>query len=71
MQPAVTTTITAAGTGVYLGYAATGIAVVANNANISLIAAGTGLSTTQNVGSGAPMSIVPPYVAVNFIIRYQ
>jgi microcystin-dependent protein len=38
---------------------------------ISLNASGTGLSTTQNVGSGAAMNIVPSYVALNFIIRYQ
>ena len=31
---------------------------------------GTGLSTTQNAGGGAAMSIVPSYVALNYIIRY-
>lgn len=39
------------------------------NVSVSLNASGTGLSTTQNVGSGAAMSIVPQYVALNFIIR--
>jgi microcystin-dependent protein len=37
---------------------------------ISLNASGTGLSTTQAVGSGAAISIVPSYVAINFIIKY-
>ena len=32
---------------------------------------GTSLSTTQALGSGSAMSIVPSYVAVNFIIRFQ
>jgi microcystin-dependent protein len=38
---------------------------------ISLNASATGLSTTQNVGSGAALSVVPSYIAINFIIRYQ
>ena len=37
---------------------------------VSLNASGTGLSTTQNVGSGAALSVVPPFIAINFIIRY-
>ena len=38
---------------------------------VSLNASGTGLSTTQNAGSGAAFNVVPPFFAVNFIIRYQ
>jgi hypothetical protein len=56
-------------TGISIQGAYTGIQ--AANANISLNASGTGLSTTQAVGSGAAMSIVPSYVALKFIIRYQ
>jgi microcystin-dependent protein len=37
---------------------------------ITVNASGTGLSTTQSVGGGAAMSIVPKYVALNYIIRY-
>ena len=38
---------------------------------VSLNASGTGLSTTQNAGSGAAFNVMPPFFAVNFIIRYQ
>ena len=39
---------------------------------ISLGASGTGLSTTQNTGSGAAVAVpLPPFLAINFIIRYQ
>ena len=31
---------------------------------------GTGLSTTQNTGGGAAINVIPPFVALNFIIRY-
>ena len=41
------------------------------NANVSLAASGTGLSTTQNTGSGAGFDVIPPFVCLNFIIRYQ
>ena len=37
---------------------------------VSLNASGTNLSTTQAVGSGAAMSIVPSYLTLNFIIKY-
>jgi tail collar domain len=59
-QPAVSVSIAAAGTGLQPA-----------NANISLNAAGTNLSTTQNTGSGAPFNVVPPFAAVNMVIRYQ
>ena len=38
---------------------------------VTVAASGTGLSTTQNAGSGAPFNVVPPFFAVNIIIRYQ
>ena len=38
---------------------------------VGVYASGTGLSTTQNVGGGVALSIVPKYVALNFIIRFQ
>jgi microcystin-dependent protein len=38
---------------------------------VSLNASGTGLSTTQNTGSGSAVPTTPPYVSVSFIIRYQ
>ena len=38
---------------------------------VGVNASGTGLSTTQNVGSGVALNIVPQYVALNFIIRFQ
>lgn len=38
---------------------------------VSVNASGTGLSITQAVGSGSAMSIVPSYVALSFIIKYQ
>jgi hypothetical protein len=53
--------INGAATGVYLGYAATGIGIYASPTNISI----------QNAGGGAPITIVPTYVAVPYIIRYQ
>ena len=54
---------------VYVG--AAHVSLDTQTSGISLNASGTGLSTTQNVGSGAPISIVPSYVAINFIIKYQ
>ena len=42
----------------------------AQTSAISNQASGTGLSTTQNAGSGAALSVVPPFLAINFIIRY-
>ena len=39
---------------------------------ISIQASGTNLSTTQNTGSGAAVAVpLPPFLAINFIIRYQ
>jgi microcystin-dependent protein len=60
---------TASGTGVSIAAAAANLQ--AANANVSIAAAATGLTTTQNTGSGTPIPTVPPYAAVNFIIRYQ
>ena len=38
---------------------------------VTVNASGTGLSTTQNAGSGAAFNVVPPFFAINIIIRYQ
>ena len=43
----------------------------AQTSAISNQASGTGLSTTQNAGSGTPVPLpLPPFVAINFIVRY-
>jgi microcystin-dependent protein len=62
------TTTDAALTGVSIAYASTGIQPA--NAVISLNASDTGLSTTQNVGSGAALNVIPPYLCLNFIIKF-
>jgi microcystin-dependent protein len=59
-QPAVSVTV-----------AASGANIGAQNANITLNASGTGLTTTGNTGGGAAMSITPRYLSLCFIIRYQ
>ena len=42
------------------------------NANVALKPSGTGLSTTQpNTGGGTPLDVIPPFVCLNFIIRFQ
>ena len=38
---------------------------------VSLNASGTNLSTTQNAGSGVALDVVPPFVCLNFIIKYN
>jgi microcystin-dependent protein len=58
----------AAVTGIAIQGAVTGIQPAV--ANISLNASGTGLSTTQNTGSGTGFNVVPPFVALNYIVRY-
>jgi microcystin-dependent protein len=49
--------------------AASGANIGAQNASITLNPSGTGLSTTQPTGSGTPMTIVPQWVALNYVIR--
>jgi microcystin-dependent protein len=51
--------------------AAAHVSLDTQTSGVSLNASGTGLSTTQAVGSGSPMTIIPYYVALNFIIKYQ
>jgi microcystin-dependent protein len=58
-QPALHVAIDIAGTGIQ-----------AANANVSLNASGTGLSTTQNAGGGAAHENRPPFLAINFIVRF-
>jgi microcystin-dependent protein len=38
---------------------------------ITVNASGTGLSTTNNAGGGGAHNNLPPYLAINFIVRYQ
>jgi microcystin-dependent protein len=61
-QPAVH--INAAGTGIGVQGAATGVTVAAAYANING-------NTTDNAGSGGAHNNLPPYVCVNFVIRFQ
>jgi microcystin-dependent protein len=67
----------------YTGAGSTGMGyanISAQNANItfagvtsaiSINASGTGLSTTQNAGGGAAHNNWPPYLGINFIVKYQ
>lgn len=59
-QPAVHVSIA----GAYTGALATGTGV-------SLNPSGTGLSVTNPVGSANPVPTMPPFLGVNFIIKYQ
>lgn len=59
-QPAITVSV-----------APSGANIGAANANLSLNASGTGLSTTQNAGGGGAHNNMPPFIGLNFIIRFQ
>jgi len=69
-QPALHVAIAAGGTGVYLGYAATGISIYASGTGMSNTAAATGVSI-QASGGGAAHNNLPPYLGISFIIKYQ
>ena len=56
---------------VYVNVAAASSNIGAANANVSLNASGTGLSTTQNAGGGGAHNNMPPFIGVNFIIKFQ
>jgi microcystin-dependent protein len=56
-------------TGISINAAATNLQ--AAQPAITVNPSGTGLSTTQNAGGGAAHNNLPPWLAVNFIIRYQ
>ena len=57
-------TDTAGDLGGYTDTQTPGVGVNANYANINN-------NATDSVGSGAAISIVPPFIAINFIIRFQ
>ena len=63
------TSTNAASTGISIQSAVTNLQ--AAQPAITVNPATPGPSTTNNTGSGAAMLIIPPYVAVNFVIRYQ
>ena len=49
----------------------TNITILPATATVTLNPSGTGLSTTQNAGGGAAHNNLPPYLQINFIIKYQ
>lgn len=57
------------GTGIAIFGNGTGVSVAANTIPISVNGAGTGITATSgNTGSGTAFSIVPPYLAVVFVM---
>lgn len=58
------------GGGWLLGTSNTGTGYANISTSVSVAASGTGLSTTQAVGSGTAFSILPPYLCVYKIIKY-
>lgn len=53
--------------GISAGYANLAVADPA----ITVAASGTNLSTTNTAGSGNPIPTMPPFIGVNFIIKFQ
>lgn len=66
-----TTATSSAQPPIAVSVAASGANIGAANANVSLNASGTGLSTTQNAGGAGPHNNMPPFIGINFIIRFQ
>lgn len=57
------------GTGIGIYGNGTGITIAGSGSNIGIYAAATGIyANSNNAGSGAAFSILPPYVAVTFIM---
>jgi microcystin-dependent protein len=59
-----------AGTGISIQGAGTGLYAAGGDA-VTVAASGTGLSTTQTAGGDGAHNNLPPYLCINFIIRYQ
>lgn len=72
-------TYTMGSTGAQTGGAGTGISIQAANANVSLNAAGTGVQvdgaytgiSNQSTGGDGAHNNIPPFLGINFIIRFQ
>lgn len=65
-----TTATSSAQPAIAVSVAASGANIGAALANIGINASGTNLSTTQNAGGGGAHNNMPPFLGVNFIIRY-
>lgn len=66
------------GTAITVNAAASNVSIQASGAGlqaaqpgVTVAASFSGINTTQAVGSNTPMSIIPLFTAVNYIIRYQ
>jgi microcystin-dependent protein len=57
-------------TGISIQAGGTGLQAAGGDA-VTVAASSTGLSTTQNAGGGAAHNTLPPYLSINFIVRYQ
>jgi len=57
--------------GVYVSIGAALTGLQAAQPSVTVNASGTGLTTTNNAGGGAAHNNLPPFLCVNFIIRYQ
>jgi microcystin-dependent protein len=69
-QPAIT--VNGSGTGINGTNAANANIGIANApTGIGIYGAATGITGTNNAGGGAAHNNIPPFLAINFIIKYQ